>query len=81
MYTLPLSCQCEHFILSCFAASECISGYSPEKLTKLAFRPPAHNEFVLLHSPRWYGLITLREIAHAGGGPKNRDTWLYKLVP
>lgn len=69
-----LSCQCELFILSCFPVSEYISGNSSEKLTKLAFRPQPHNGFVLLHSPRSYGLITLGEIAHAGGGHKNRDT-------
>lgn len=74
MHTFLLSCQCELFILSCLPVSEYISGNSSEKLTKLAFRPPSHNGFVLLHFPRSYGLITLGEIANAGGGQKNRDT-------
>lgn len=62
------------FILSCFPASEYISGNSSEKLTKLAFSPQPHNGFVLLHSPRSCALITLPDIAHAEGGQKNRDT-------
>lgn len=60
--------------MSCLRVSEYISGNSSEKLTKLAFRPPPHNGFVLLHFPRSCGLITLREIAHAVGGHKNGDT-------
>lgn len=76
--------SCELFILSCFPVSEYMSGNSSEKLTKLAFRPPPHNGFVLLHSIRSYGLIPLGEIAHGRGGQKKRDTvqciWFNAIV-
>lgn len=73
MHTFLLSCQCKLFILSCLRLSEYISGNSSEKLTKLAFRRPPHNGFVLLHFPRWCGLNTSPESAHAGGEQENRD--------
>lgn len=73
MHPFLLGCQCKLFILSCLRVSEYISGNSTEKLTKLAFRHPPHNGFVLLHFPHWCGSNAWPQLAHAGGEQENPD--------
>lgn len=77
--------KCTHFFLAANVSflfchvSEYISGNSSEKLTKLAFRQPPHNGFVLLHSPLLVWFKYLARV-HAESGQKRHLTIKFTLM-